>query len=181
MRKLKIVLFLLTFIFIICIFAQANELKIHNQSKFSFISHSKSASDIIGLNLIRNKITNYRSSSSQKAKGFKGMGIAGAVIFGVSWIFTISGTVLMVIYYMSMYSSLWTFNLTATMGGIFGNLWMLYLGAGIFALGMLMFWAGLPLMIVGFAVSAYHSKRVSMLIETDMDRAQISSGIAIKL
>ena len=194
MKKIKIFLLLLFFVFIISAFAQANELKINNQNNFSFTSHLKESTNLNCNNSLQNKIVNLKKSGGAgKVRGFTRMGGAGAAVFGISWVFMIGGIALLAYAYISLinaglfaatsFMSLSTLSLYSLAGPALTSYYLLIGGAALLAVGLTMFWVGLPIMIVGYALAAYHRKkgRASLLIKTDIDNAQIYSGIAIKI
>jgi hypothetical protein len=182
MRKLKIVLLIMSFMVCLSVVSHANEIKISNAGDNSFMTTLKQT-DLKSFTPISQKVTNYAASNESRARGFRGMGTAGAVVFGLSWLFTISGSVLMILYWLT-YSGYFTSLLTmSTMSiyTVFGSMWFLYVGAALFSIGMLMFWIGLPLMIVGFAVAAHYENKASLIIDTDETSPAIRTALSIKI
>lgn len=171
MRKQKIVLLSLFFIFFICILSQANECKVNNQTGFSFKTYSKNITDFD----LTNKIaTNYAWSNSEKEKFFLYLGIAGAIVFGSSWFLTTPGIVLIVIA-IKTYGPPAAYIVGSTAFAMFAS------GVALLVVGQVMCWLGLGAMIAGFVLHYYYKNRFSMFFETDTDEARIMSGIAIKL
>lgn len=123
---------------------------------FSFVGKYKPALNI-GLS---NEIENYRSRSSgaDKVRSFRIVGIVGAVVFGVGFVGSILGAVLIGVGYSQMIAAGIAFSIT----GLYGGALTVFIGAILLALSQVLFWVGLPVMIVGFAVSAYHSRGAEM-------------------
>lgn len=151
---------------------------LNRESALSFNNNVFAKSDIVP----------YRSRStsadwSRRSDAMFTMGVAGAIVFGVSFPVWISGVVLCAYSYYYLLGgalSLSIYNLGT--GGI-----LYYAGAALISLGQLMFWVGLPLMIVGFVLAAaFKNKagRTAMFFEPsykENESADISYGLAIKL
>lgn len=180
MKQLKIVFLLLTFIFIMSSFAQANELEIKNQKNFSFMANAKSLSDF---SPIKSQITNYKWSKDKKVKFFKNMGIAGIIVTATTFgVLMLPGIILVSVYYALFWTpaTLTAANLYAT-GGLGGYLGLLYGGSALLALGIIGVTAGIALIIVGFVLSNYYKKKAAMYIPREPEKAYMTTGISIKL
>lgn len=129
-----------------------------------------------------------KNSNSKKVKGFTGMAVAGTVLFGVSWFFTIPGIAL--IAYGIENSEKRTdvrirdedpFGATRTSWEHYYeyDYTLAYIGAGLLGFGCLLLIAGLPLMIVGWVMRAKYKKKVSFFINSDTENSQV--GLSIKI
>lgn len=145
---------------------------------FTFSDNMLSKSDVVP----------YRSKSTaadwnRRSEAMFTMGVAGAIVFGVSFPVWISGVVLCAYSYYYLLGGALSYSIyNLGTGGI-----LYYAGAALISLGQFMFWVGLPLMIVGFVLSAaFKNKagRTAMFFEPlykENESADISYGLAIKL
>ncbi|OHD15705.1 MAG: hypothetical protein A2086_16570 [Spirochaetes bacterium GWD1_27_9] len=155
------------------IIANANSISFQpkDEVKFSFVSKTSDFTDFgskkIDLFASKNKGNkNYKSLS----KSMLGMGIAGTIVMILGLGMTIGGGVCLAFAYKSVTTFTWT--------GLGDAIYLVYGGAALITLGMLLFWVGLPLMIAGFAASAYYKSKASSFINsTDKD---VSMGIKIR-
>lgn len=180
MRITKIALFLIMFILLVGVYVQANEKKSVDQQTFSFSKQLESS--FLDSSISQNDLTRFAASSERKARSFRNMGIAGAIVFGLSFVFLIVGIALFAYAAFSVFGAAFgTMSFAALISAGTTAVYLAYGGLALIAISQIMFWVGLPLMIVGFAVSAYHRKKVSISIDADLDRGLIFSGISIKL
>lgn len=129
----------------------------------------------------------YSTDSNEKtARGFIGMGIAGASITGASFLFIIPGTVF-VVYAVrggvfkssSEKSDMNIGEVYATViVGTVATVILFYTGIALLIVGGIFLLVGLPLMIVGFAMAGHlNKKRVSFFIDGEKS---IRTGISIR-
>ena len=158
-----------------CSFLSANSNPVSNEYSNLFTFQQ----NINSFSISPEDITPMKKSDQQKANGFRAMGITGALVFGLSFPVWIAGVGLVAYGYLVTYGGLVTVSASTTATGIY----LIYGGAVLLALGQVMFWAGLAVMIVGFAISSHFKKKVrrSMLMETDLSTGLIYSGWKINI
>lgn len=134
-------------------------------------------------------LTKFESSSNDNVKNFTDMGIAGAVVFGISWVFTVPGVVLLIYGFLfvpaaattsaSSFSEALADALVFGLASISLKTLFIILGSVLIAVGGVMFLIGLPIMIAGFATASYYKSKVSLLINND--NKGLKCGLTIKL
>lgn len=130
---------------------------------------------------------------SRQAEAMRGMGIAGTVIFALSWPVWIAGVALIAYTYVLTAGAMGALVWALILGGSSGTtnsllsplITLYYTGIALIAIGVSMFFVGLTLMIVGFALWRTLSKRsrTSMYIEPSYTDSSLnlSYGFRIKL
>lgn len=162
----------------------------HSSGKKSFFTALNSGSGWSGSHyggslFQKGDIVSYSSSRDwdYRADNMLRMGIAGAILFGTSFFVWITGVAICAYSFYALLGGSWSWTM------LYGTL---TLGAGLYiggvtliALGQIMFWVGLPLMIVGFVLHAVFRRkaRTAMFMDSAYDEngAGFRYGLAIKL
>jgi hypothetical protein len=121
------------------------------------------------------KAAKMSADSNNKVKLFTGLAIAGTVTVGVSLFLLIPGIALTAY----GYENRWQFSSDPNDYGWYLDYTTMYVGVGVFVLGMLVFLTGIPLMIVGWILRTYHKGKISVFMDSDIQRSRI--GLAFKI
>lgn len=176
MKQVRGLMLIITFIFIIGAFAQANEIKIQEQQKISFV---KATNSINTFSPLKDKVTEYKWSKDKKVKFFKNMGIAGIIVTASSGTLMLIGIILLAVnaYQISQVPYVaylgWSAYTAFTPLGVAGGL--------LFGLGLSGLLIGVALIVVGFVLSNYFKKKAAMYIPREPEKAYMTTGISIKL
>ena len=184
MRKEKIIIFLLTILLIFCGFLNGNELSVGQNLNSSFNKSVYNFDSSNSNHLLNNKIVSYSMSGDNKVRGFRNMGIAGAVTFGTSCLVLAGGLGMYIYAFQTIANALiaadmdvYDSSVLSTTANVLG---LYYGGIALIAIGAAFAVLSLPLMIVGFALSSYYKRKLSISIKRS-NNSIINVGLAIKL
>ena len=161
----KIILIILI---ILCskFFLISNEKEVQNQNYGFNQSFKNNYNDLkTGLLLSNSRYLENRNEYLNKIKKYQLMGITGAILFSIGLALSISSSILI---------AMWCFCY------FFGYL-VLVISLSI--IGVLMFYSGLPIMIVGFALSKHYRKKARLTYGLEMREGAgvLTSGLAIRI
>lgn len=132
------------------------------------------------------------NKSVRQAEAMRGMGIAGAIIFGLSWPVIIAGAALLAYTYVLSAGTMATLVWAILLGGtsitnsyINSLLLIYYSGIALTVIGSVMFFVGIPLMIVGFVLYGVLRKksRTAMFLQPSYEENSLylSYGVRFKI
>ncbi|OHD13974.1 MAG: hypothetical protein A2086_10580 [Spirochaetes bacterium GWD1_27_9] len=187
----KKIIIALIFSFIFAFLSFGNEVKNEQKEiKFGFVNTNIKGFLNFESNFLSNKNKNDKKDFLKKSRNFKNMGIAGAAIFGIGMGVGLIGVILFSasIVAMGPYATWLFFMLNPSifismMPLAATNVAFALFYSGIFLLwvGSFMFCLGLPLMIAGFALSAYYKKKIVAFQEYDYNAQGFNFGYSFKL
>jgi len=173
----------------------SQKITVNPEQKFSFVSTSSQLTQF-DLNVEKFKKSKDSKKSSSKDKDEKyakiadamlGLGIAGAVVLGVSVVMIISGAVLWGVFiaqygltaFAAFSAAWWAYTYAAVTTSA---PYMLFVGGGVLmGFGLSFFWIGLAMCIVGFVLHSVFKNKAGIAYNLSTETPSYSTAISIKL